>query len=298
MYTYLFLNGEGKFEVHVTVRSTGKEKGTAKRSRSGRIRSSGKTFCPCTWKSAGSRIPLYDDRMQRGTDRTIRCQVLPRSGKDVRKYREIILHSWNCRGGKKAAALSDGMGAGETACKESTLVIELLEELLAAGFPEKAAVQMINTTLATGREEIHYSTVDLSVFDLYSGECEIVKAGASSTFIKKKDCVEHLSSTSLPIGVVHHIEIDSVRRKLEDGDFVIMVTDGILDALPVGEQDILLETIIQGSAIVNPKEMAHHILEQVLAWTGREPADDMTVIVVGMWEICDRNTLQARMDSV
>ena len=119
-----------------------------------------------------------------------------------------------------------------------------------------------------------------------------------STFIKKKDCVEHLSSTSLPIGVVHHIEIDSVRRKLEDGDFVIMVTDGILDALPVGEQDILLETIIQGSAIVNPKEMAHHILEQVLAWTGREPADDMTVIVVGMWEICDRNTLQARMDSV
>ena len=180
-------------------------------------------------------------------------------------------------GGKKAAALSDGMGAGETACKESTLVIELLEELLAAGFPEKAAVQMINTTLATGREEIHYSTVDLSVFDLYSGECEIVKAGASSTFIKKKDCVEHLSSTSLPIGVVHHIEID---------------------ALPVGEQDILLETIIQGSAIVNPKEMAHHILEQVMAWTGREPADDMTVIVVGMWEICDRNTLQARMDSV
>ena len=41
-------------------------------------------------------------------------------------------------GGKKAAALSDGMGAGETACKESTLVIELLEELLAAGFPGKS----------------------------------------------------------------------------------------------------------------------------------------------------------------
>lgn len=60
----------------------------------------------------------------------------------------------------------------------------------------------------------------------------------------------------------------------------------------------MLETIIQGSAIVNPKERRHHILEQVLAWTGREPADDMTVIVVGMWEICDRNTLQARMDSV
>ena len=56
-------------------------------------------------------------------------------------------------GGRKAAALSDGMGSGEEACRESTLVIELLEELLAAGFPEKAAIQMINTTLSAGRSE-------------------------------------------------------------------------------------------------------------------------------------------------
>ena len=181
-------------------------------------------------------------------------------------------------GGRKGVVLSDGMGSGEEACRESTLVIELLEELLAAGFPEETAIQMINTTLVMGREEIHYSTVDMTVFDLYTGECEIIKAGASSTFIKKKDSVEHLSSTSLPIGVMNHIEIDSVKRKLEDGDFVIMVTDGVLDALPVGE------TIIQGSAISNPKEMAHHILEQVLAWTGKEPADDMTVLAVGLWE--------------
>ena len=124
----------------------------------------------------------------------------------------------------------------------------------------------------------------MTVIDVYKGEREIIKAGASSTFIKKKDSVEQLSSTSLPIGVVNSIENDSVKRQLEDRDFVIMVTDGVLDALPVGEQDILLETIIQGSAIRNPKEMAHHVLEQVLNWTGKEPEDDMTVLAVGIWE--------------
>ena len=82
---------------------------------------------------------------------------------------------------------------------------------------------------------------------------------------------------------MNRIETDSVKRQLEDGDFLIMVTDGVLDALPVGEQDILLETIIQGTDIRNPKEMAHHVLEQVLAWTGKEPADDMTVLVLGIW---------------
>ena len=186
-------------------------------------------------------------------------------------------------GGRQAAILSDGMGAGEDACRESTMVIELLEELLEAGFPEKSAIRMLNAALVMGREEIHYSTVDMTIFDLYTGMCKIVKAGASSTFIKKGGQVEHLSSSSLPIGVVNRIEIDAATRQLDDGDFVIMVTDGVLDALPVGEQDILLETIIRGTDMRNPKELAHHVLEQVLAWTGKEPADDMTVLAAGIW---------------
>jgi len=30
--------------------------------------------------------------------------------------------------------------------------------------------------------------------------------------------------------------------------------------------------------------LAHHILQQVLSWTGREPEDDMTVLAVGIWK--------------
>ena len=188
-------------------------------------------------------------------------------------------------GGQKSAVLSDGMGAGEKAKKESQMVLDLLEELLEAGFPPKTAIQMINTTLVMGREEIHFSTIDMSIFDLYTGTCEIIKAGASSTFIRREDQVEHLTSTSLPIGVLHTIEIDSTKRILGDGDFLIMVTDGVMDALPVGEQDLILEMMIQGTAKQNPKEMAHYILEQVLSWNGEAPLDDMTVLVVGIWEV-------------
>ena len=42
-------------------------------------------------------------------------------------------------------ALSDGMGSGERAFRESTMVVEMLEELLNAGFPVKTAVQIMNT---------------------------------------------------------------------------------------------------------------------------------------------------------
>ena len=283
LYTHFFMNGDGRYEIHVTARSMKKEKIPLKE------------IARTVSDAAGRRLILSGDSAQMLGTRymTVVCREGPayftlqgtaRIGKGCSDISGDNFSMMDMSGGRRGAVLSDGMGSGEEACRESTLVIELLEELLAAGFPEKTAIQMINTTLVIGREEIHYSTVDMTVFDLYTGECEIIKAGASSTFIKKKDSVEHLSSTSLPIGVMNRIEIDSVKRKLEDGDFVIMVTDGVLDALPVGEQDILLETIIQGSAISNPREMAHHILEQVLAWTGKEPEDDMTVLAVGIWE--------------
>ena len=82
------------------------------------------------------------------------------------------------------------MGAGEAAFKESTMVVEMLEELLAAGFPKETAIQMLNTALVMGREEVRFSTIDMSVFDLYSGKCEFVKAGAcllyTSGYLRKE----------------------------------------------------------------------------------------------------------------
>ena len=64
-----------------------------------------------------------------------------------------------------------------------------------------------------------------------------------------------------------------------------MMTDGLLDALPVGEQDLLMQLIVEGTSLQNPKEIAHHILEQVLECSGTVPADDMTVLVIGIWSL-------------
>lgn len=187
-------------------------------------------------------------------------------------------------GGKKGAALSDGMGSGQKAFQESMMVVEMLEELLEAGFPVDTAIQIMNTALVTGREEVRFSTVDVSLFDLYSGTCEFVKAGASTTFIRRKQQVEKISSTTLPIGVIRDIEIETVEKQMESGDFVVMVTDGVMDALPPGEQDDIMTKLIRETDIVNPKEMAHYLLGQVLERSGETPLDDMTILVVGIWK--------------
>lgn len=188
-------------------------------------------------------------------------------------------------GGKVGVVLSDGMGTGEDALQESAMVVEMLEELLRAGFPIETAIQMMNTALVIGRDEVRFSTIDMCVFDLYQGNCEFLKAGASTTFIRYADRVEKISSTSLPIGVIQNLEIERISKEMEDGALVVMVTDGVMDALPIGEREALMSTFIGGTSIHNAKELAHHILGQVLEWTGEVPQDDMTIIVVGLWRL-------------
>ena len=105
------------------------------------------------------------------------------------------------------------------------------------------------------------------------------------TFIKRADKVERIRSTSLPIGVVSKLEMNQEVCMLEDGDYVVMLTDGVLDALPVGEQEFILQMIVEGTRKNNPKEIAQYILEQVLECSGEIPVDDMTVLVVGIWSL-------------
>ena len=212
-------------------------------------------------------------------------QGIARIGKDCEQISGDTFLMTDLPGGKKGVALSDGMGAGEEAFRESTMVVELLEELLDSGFPVKTAVQLMNTALVIGREEVRFSTIDVSLFDLYSGECEFVKAGAATTYIKREKEVEKIHSVTLPIGVIQDIEIDTVTKKLESGNFVIMVTDGVIDALPTGQQDCMMSRFISEIEIQNPKEVAHHILEKVLECSSELPVDDMTILVIGIWKI-------------
>lgn len=275
---------EGKYEIHVTVRSKKGQCVTTKELIKNLSAAVGRKMIP----EEGERPIIGQEyctivTMEGPGYHTL--QGVAKIGKGCEKISGDNFSMLELPGGKNGIILSDGMGSGEKAFQESAMVVEMLEELLTAGFPKETAIQMMNTALVMGREEIRFSTIDMSVFDLYTGKCEFVKAGASTTYIKRGEQVERISSTSLPIGVVQYLEIETTRKQLKDGDFVIMVTDGVLDSLPVGEQDLLMEMIIGGTKANNPKEMAHYILEQVLEWTGEEPLDDMTVAAAGIWKL-------------
>lgn len=277
-----YMTPQGKYEIHLTVKAM---KGQSVSTRE-LVRLVGDSVGREMMPGRGERPVIGEDYC------TVACmegarfhtlQGVARIGKGCEKISGDTFLMTELPGGKQGIALSDGMGSGEDAFRESSMVVEMLEELLGAGFPVKTAVQMMNTALVIGREEVRFCTVDVTLFDLYEGACEFVKAGAAATFLKRQGEVEIIRSATLPIGVLQDIEIDTETRRLESGDYVIMVTDGVMDALPAGEQDVLMCTFIQDADILNPRELAHHILGRVLEWSGEVPLDDMTVLVAGLW---------------
>lgn len=191
---------------------------------------------------------------------------------------------YQCREGQFIAVLSDGMGSGMEAYKESELVVDLLEQFLEAGFTKETAVRMINSALLIHSDAQSFSTIDMCSINLYSGVCEFLKVGASTTFIRRENHVETISSASLPAGVFHQLDLECVSRKLYDGDMVIMVTDGVLDALPAGEQEERMKQMILEYESDSPQEVAEHLLACALECQGRNPSDDMTVLALGMWK--------------
>lgn len=282
--TVFMVTENGRYEIHVTVKAAKGDCITTKEVV--------KIISECAGRKM---VVASDERAVIGTEYgTIVClegpkfhtlQGIARIGKGCDKISGDNFSMVELPGGKHGVILSDGMGAGQIAFRESAMVVEVLEELLHAGFPKETALQMLNTAMVMGREDVRFCTIDMGLFDLYTGNCELVKAGASTTFIKSEGTVEAIRSTSLPLGVVSKLEPDYSERNLKDGDTVIMITDGVMDALPIGEQDFLMQMIVEGTISNNPKEIAHHILEQVLACSGEIPMDDMTVLVVSIWSL-------------
>ncbi len=149
--------------------------------------------------------------------------------------------------GKIALAISDGMGTGVKAKKYSELVINMLQKLLGAGFKKKETLELVNSTILSLASQEEYATIDMCILDLFSGNAEFIKNGACPTFIKNGKNVEKVEAMCLPAGINEKPDTTIFDKDLNDGDIIVMITDGILDANKeaIDKQESMREFISQ-----------------------------------------------------
>lgn len=240
--------------------------------------------CPMT-SAADSRCIVNGEYHTVHFVEDVSYQVMYDVARLTREEEKVSGDNYVCRqedGGKFIMCLSDGMGSGMDACRESEIVVELLEQFLESGFSQETAARMVNSALVLKGREGMFSTVDICALDLYTGICNFLKAGAAATFIKRDHWVEAISSESLAAGLMQQLDFDTSSRKLYHGDYLIMMTDGVLDALPVDREEETMKEIIMDIPEETPKEVSRGILERVLGYSDYRARDDMTVLVASV----------------
>lgn len=175
--------------------------------------------------------------------------------------------------GRVLYAISDGMGAGESARSESQAAIRLLFDLYDSGFSRDVALESVNRLLLK-REQDMYATLDALCLNLRSGQAEFIKCGAPPTFVYRADCLHTVAAEALPAGIVDEATPAIQRARIRKNDAIIMFSDGALDALGDRTQQAICEALDDAP---DSQTAADRLLEAALA-SGAE--DDMTVMVI------------------
>lgn len=183
--------------------------------------------------------------------------------------------------GKYLIALSDGMGSGPEARKSSKIAIKMLERLLTSGFKKDTSIKLINSTLAsTMKDDDMYATLDIAILDLYGENMEFVKNGACPTYVRRGKEVQLLKSVAMPTGIIENIELIEYDKDIEQGDIIVMCSDGIIESNnEYQNKELWLKYLLEEINTDDVQKIADIIISEAIDNDFGKEKDDMTVIV-------------------
>ncbi len=184
-------------------------------------------------------------------------------------------------GGSLYVLLCDGMGSGPEAHRESTMAIGLLEKFLRADMEPEEALNTLNSALALRcEEEGGFTTIDLFRLDLHTGEAGFYKLGAAPSYVRRKGAVTRVTGTTLPAGLMtgEGMTADVSRLRLEPGDSVLLISDGVSDT----QDDGWVKEALAEYDGVDPKSLAAALVEGSARRQGA--TDDCTAVVLTVRE--------------
>jgi stage II sporulation protein E len=176
--------------------------------------------------------------------------------------------------------VSDGMGSGINAARESRIVVKLVEQLLGHGVDPEAAAGIVNTALYLRGGEESAATIDTAVADLDAGSLEFLKVGAPPSYLKRGEVIELIRSVCWPAGILDEVDTQVLAREIVPGDILIMASDGVTEANQFGETpDDWMYVYLRQLPLEDAQVVADLILKHALKTAGFENRDDMTVVV-------------------
>lgn len=176
--------------------------------------------------------------------------------------------------------LSDGMGVGRDAQKMSSTLVNMYTNMAESN----VSAEMITTIIGSFAQYISNSekiiTLDTTLINLITGECEIIKIGGAPTFVIKKNSVDIIYSDTLPMGIFEDVEYYKETVFLESGDIIVSVSDGVIDSKrEIINKEFWVSGFLKNLYIDEPQIIAEELLQKTIENYNGNILDDVTIIV-------------------
>ena len=210
--------------------------------------------------------------------------------------------------GRYAVAVSDGMGKGEVAARESERAINAILPLLKAGMDPEMALHVLNLLWSMSNRKELFPTMDLALLDSVSRELTIYKIGAAPTVIVRAprcrpgnadicrnkpdgkasayrispERIEILTAPAMPMGVSEYSEIPTISTMVMPGDRIIMMTDGVAESDRSDSELDWLCRLLNRIKSRNLQTVCDLIIREAALNYGDREKDDMTVAAISV----------------
>lgn len=169
-------------------------------------------------------------------------------------------------------ALSDGMGNGHTAYKESSEALKLISHLSSYHFSAKTILKLLENIYDLKCEYDSYATLDLLNINTASMKLNLYKLGSTTSYIYHNRELQAFENKALPL------KLDDINSSYEveyfKDDVILLFSDGISDFLTP------LEIKHEIDFTESTEEIMNRILNKLKKKENNELKDDASIIVI------------------
>jgi serine phosphatase RsbU (regulator of sigma subunit) len=184
-----------------------------------------------------------------------------------------------------AVAIGDVSGHGLSTGLVMAMVKAAITTLVEEGADEHSLFQRLNQLVYRSTERRAFMTLAFTIFDLEKATIRHTNAGHLYPYLLHKSggAPIPIESPSLPLGVRSEMITQTAERDLQDGDAIVYLSDGIVEAQdaegdPFGFDQ--LESLLERQRDRSPSAIRDTILDAVGRHSGSRPADDDRTIMV------------------
>jgi serine phosphatase RsbU (regulator of sigma subunit) len=199
-----------------------------------------------------------------------------------------------------AVAIGDVSGHGLSTGLVMAMVKAAITTLVEEGADETSLFHRLNELVFRSTERRAFMTLAFTIFDLDRRTIRHTNAGHLYPYLLRRG--EHvpiaIESPSLPLGVRANLTTHAVEMELREGDTVVYLSDGIVEAQdengePLGFDQ--LESLLAAYTDSSPSVARDAILDAVATHSGTRPADDDRTIMIVKFDNLRTQLVEAQM---